>query len=210
MKIISTNIAQPKTVSWKNREVTTGIYKDPVNEPVFLDSTDVKKDHVMDRHVHGGIYKACYFYSADYYDYWKNKYPRLNWQYGMFGENITVEGLDEKTIHIGDIYKVGEAVIQVTQPRQPCFKLGIKFNDPGVLKAFIKFKHPGFYVKVLEPGFVQNGNILKMVTIKTDAISVSELFILLTQKEKDFSLLNKIAGDKNIPQNVRDDLMLSD
>jgi len=148
MKIISTNISNPKMVIWKNREVVTGIYKEPVDHAITLEKTDVKGDHVIDRRYHGGEDKACYLYSADHYPFWKERYPSLNWQYGMFGENLTVKGLEEEKINIGDTYKVGTAIVQVAQPRQPCFKLGIKFEDQsaisgGSLSSFIFFNGTG-------------------------------------------------------------------
>ena len=100
MKVISTNISQPKTVIWKGKEVTTGIFKEPVSEPLLLEKTDVKGDHVIDRRYHGGEDKACYMYSADHYPFWKERYEHLEWNYGMFGENLTVEGLQETDINM--------------------------------------------------------------------------------------------------------------
>src|SRR5665811_846906 len=127
MKIISTNIGEARTINWKNREVKTGIFKFPVNEPIFLGKENVENDNVIDRRYHGGIDKACYLYSAEHYNYWQKKYPKLEMPWGMFGENLTVEGLHEATINIGDIFKIGETVVQATQPRQPCFKLEFRF-----------------------------------------------------------------------------------
>ena len=127
MKIISTNIGSPVIFSWKGREVATGLFKYPVPSPIMLEKEDVTNDHVIDRRYHGGTDKACYFYSADNYDYWKSLYPKMEMQFGMFGENLTVEGLSEENINIGDVFKIGNAVVQVTQPRQPCFKLNFRF-----------------------------------------------------------------------------------
>ena len=137
MKIISTNIAQPTTFTWNGKEITTGIYKTPTDAPIFLGKEDVKGDVVSDRKVHGGEFKACYLFSLNHYDYWKNLYPNLEWTYGMFGENITVKDLDESQLFIGDIYKLGNALVQITQPREPCFKLAHKFGSNTVLKQFI-------------------------------------------------------------------------
>jgi MOSC domain-containing protein YiiM len=203
MKVISTNIARPETVFWKGRQVTSGIFKMPVNEALFLDKEQVSNDHVIDRRVHGGVDKACYLYSADYYPYWQNKYAHLNWTFGMFGENLTVEGLDESAIHMGDIFKAGEAVIQASQPRQPCFKLGIKFNNQGILKEFIQYNHPGIYVRVLQTGRVSKGDDLIRLEKQENAISISDLFRLIFQKEKDPFLLEKALKDKNLPDNLR-------
>jgi len=106
MQIVATNIANPKTITWKGRKEQTGIYKYPVNEPIFLGTKDVTGDHVMDRKYHGGIDRSCYVYAKDHYKFWQEKYPNLEWDYGMFGENITIQGFDEHAISIGAIYDV--------------------------------------------------------------------------------------------------------
>ena len=139
----STNIAKPKTIIYNGQEVTTGIFKKPVDTPIYLEKENVKEDEVSDRRVHGGVFKACYLFSADYYPYWQNLYPNLDWDYGMLGENLTVSGLDEDNIVIGNIYKIGSALAQVTQPREPCYKFGVKFGFKDVLKQFIEHRHPG-------------------------------------------------------------------
>ena len=139
MKIKSTNIGQEKTLEWKGKTITTGICKKPVEGPILLDSFIVKGDFIKDKKHHGGIDKACYTYGENYYDYWKCLYPDLDWTYGMFGENLTISDLDESQILIGDIYKVGEAIIQVSQPRQPCNTFAAWFQSTEVIKRFIDF-----------------------------------------------------------------------
>ena len=128
MKVVSTNIAQPTIIEWNGEQVETGIYKKPTNTSVYLGKTDVKNDAVMDRKYHGGEHKACYFYAANHYEHFKVLYPHLKWEYGMFGENITLNNFEETNIRIGDTFQLGEAIIQVSEPRQPCFKLGVKFG----------------------------------------------------------------------------------
>ena len=122
MKILSTNIARPATIEWRGQKVETGIYKYAVANPIFLGSEDVVNDHVMDRRYHGGSDKACYLYSADHYPFWQNKYPNQDWEWGMFGENLTISGLDESEIRIGDRFQIGNAVVQVTQPPPTLFQ----------------------------------------------------------------------------------------
>lgn len=206
MQIISTNISKAKTVILKNKEVKTGIFKEPVHDAIYLDNTGVKHDAVVDRSVHGGPDKACYMYSVDYYGYWKLKYPELDWTYGMFGENLTVEGLNEKNIHLGDVYKIGEALVQAAQPRQPCSKLGVKFKNQHIVKEFVKYQHPGVYLRVMQPGYVKNSDLIIPEDIKESAITIRDLFRLLFQKEKDKDLLAKALNDKNLPDSVRIDL----
>jgi MOSC domain-containing protein YiiM len=131
MKIVSTNIGKPAVVTINGKQQRTGIFKKPTNNPIYLDKEEVKGDEISNRQVHGGEFKACYLFSADHYSHWKNLYPNLTWDFGMLGENLTIEGFDETKVFVGDIYKVGSALIQVTQPREPCTtfeaKMG-KFN----------------------------------------------------------------------------------
>lgn len=184
MKIISTNIAKPKTILWLGKNVKTGIYKTPTNKPIYLGKENVKDDEVSDRNVHGGAYKACYLFSADYYPYWQKLYPHLDWDWGMLGENLTVKGLDETKIHIGDIYKIGTALVQITQPREPCFKFAVKFGSQHILKQFITHARPGTYVKVLEEGFVATNDTMILVEQAKNSITLTQFFELLFSKEK--------------------------
>ncbi len=206
MKIISTNIAEPTTIIWNGKEEITGIYKKPINKPIFLGKEDVKGDEVSDRKHHGGEFKACYLFSEGQYEYWKHLYPNLDWELGMFGENLTVSGLNEKDIHIGDIYKIGSAIIQVTQPREPCFKFGVKFRTQKVLKQFIDHGFSGTYVRVLEEGFVKTGDTFKLVEKAENSISTWQFFDLLYNKEKNTDHINLIMDNNALPKRKRDKL----
>lgn len=191
MEIISTNLSERRTVAWKGKTIETGIFKYPVAGPLTLDSHDVIGDHVVDRVHHGGSDKACYLFSADVYPWWKEKYPDLEWDFGMFGENLTIAGLDEKDLLIGDTYEVGGAIIQVSQPRQPCYKLGIRFKDQGVLKDFIDQQCPGTYVRVLQPGAVAIGDQLKLTQRNDAAMSIREVYALLYHQKPDLAALRR-------------------
>ena len=206
MQILSTNIAKPTTILWQGQQVQTGIYKTPVTQPIFLGKHDVKGDIVSDRKVHGGEFKACYLFSANHYSYWQNLYPNLNWEFGMLGENLTVSGLDETQIHIGDIYKVGEALVQITQPREPCYKFGVKFGNQNVLKQFIEHGYPGTYVKVLEEGYVAKGDKFTLVEKAENSLTVHQFFNLLFVKDKDQNLLKLAINNNALPQRKRDKL----
>ena len=207
MKIISTNIAKPKTVLWNGKEVTTGIYKKPIKEPIYLEKENVRGDVVSDRNVHGGIYKACYLFSADYYPYWKNLYPDLDWDYGMFGENLTVSGLDETQLCIGDIYKIGTALVQVIQPREPCFKFGIKFGTQQVLKQFIQYGRPGTYVSILEEGHVTLNDKMILAKRSQNGLTIAQLFHLYYARDKDQELLKLAVNNEVLPERKRVKLM---
>ena len=206
MKIIATNIAKPTTIVWNGKTQTTGIYKYPTKEGIYLNKEDVKGDEVSDRKHHGGIFKACYLFSEDHYAYWQNLYPNLDFNYGIFGENLTVKGLDETKISVGDIYKIGTALVQVTQPREPCFKLGIRFGTQAILKQFIKHARPGTYVRVLEEGLIKPGDKMILVQAATNSLTTTQLFSLLFAKQKDQSQLALIVNNDAIPLKKRQKL----
>ena len=176
MKIISTNIGDKKEVTYKNKTVTTGIFKFPVDEPIFLDKEEVKGDEISDRKHHGGINQAIYGYSAKHYEFWKPKYPNLDWQFGMFGENLTIDDLDETKINIGDTFSVGNAIIEVTLQRNPCYKLGIRFNDMKIVKEFWNTTFCGVYFKVIQTGFVTVGDELKLIKKSSIKTTIADLY----------------------------------
>lgn len=161
MKIIATNIGDKKEIDWRGKQITTAIFKFPTEKPIFLDVENVKKDTICDREHHGGFDQAVYGYSLKHYEYWKALYPDLDWQYGMFGENLTIDDLDEAKLHVGDTFKVGEAIVEVTKPRQPCMKLGVRFNNMKIVKQFWKKDIPGVYFKVVQTGFVKVGDVFE-------------------------------------------------
>lgn len=206
MEIRSTNLAVPRKVVWRGKEITTGIFKSPVAGPVFLGKETVKDDTVADRKVHGGIDKACYLFSSGQYDFWKGLYPKMDWKWGMFGENLTVDGLNEDSIYIGNIYEIGTALVQVSQPREPCFKLGIRFGSQDILKQFIDRAYPGTYVRVLQQGSVMPGDKIKLVETSPNTLTVKDFFHLTYSVEKDPHLLNLALTNESLPQKKRDTL----
>lgn len=206
MKIISTNIGKATTFLWNGREEQTGIFKYPTDEPLFLSKMDVLKDTVIDREHHAGINKACYLFPSDHYPYWKGMYPELNWDWGMFGENLTVDGLDESIMRIGDIYKIGNAVVQVSQPREPCYKLGVRFGNAKILKEFINYGYSGTYVRILEEGEVKNGDELILQEKSENTLTVKECFQIILAKQKDPVLLHKAINNPSLPEYKRDRL----
>ena len=167
---------------------------------------DVLKDTVIDREHHAGINKACYLFPSDRYPYWKGMYPELNWDWGMFGENLTVEGLDESIMRIGDIYKIGNAVVQVSQPREPCYKLGVRFGNARILKEFIDYGYCGTYVRILEEGEVKNGDELILQEKSENTLTVKECFQIILAKQKDPVLLQKAINNPSLPEYKRDRL----
>jgi len=176
MKVISVNIGEKKTIQWRRKMVETGIFKYPVNKPIFLGLEDVENDYVIDRRYHGGIKQAVYAYGENHYAYWKALYPNLDWNYGMFGENLTVANLDETKIHVGTIYQLGSAIIEVTKPREPCYKLGIRFNNPKIIKQFWNSTKSGIYFKILQTGNVTQNDEFHLVTEKKELPTIAEVY----------------------------------
>lgn len=176
MQIISVNIGKKKTVVWKNKTYETGIYKYPIGDSIFLGKEDVVNDMVIDRKYHGGVDQAVYAYGENHYDYWKQLYPNLTFNYGMFGENLTVSNLLEEKIFVGDIYQLGEARIQVSKPRQPCFKLGIRFENMKIVKQFWNTTKCGVYFKVLETGNVSKNDVLVLLEKAKNKASIAEVY----------------------------------
>lgn len=205
MKIISTNIGEPKIIQWRGKEVKTGIFKYAVEEPIYLGSDDVVNDHVIDRRYHGGADKACYLYSADHYKYWQNLYPDLKMPWGMFGENLSVEGLHEAAVNIGDIFQIGETVVQATQPRQPCFKLEFRFHDKEIVRKFVDSGFPGVYVRVLEKGNIKAGDLMELVE-KKDSLSIQKVYEFIYASEFDPDI-NLAVNDPFIAESCRKDLL---
>lgn len=202
--MIATNISKSRTITWKGREEQTGIFKYPSENGIYLGHTDVQNDVVVDRKYHGGIDKACYLFSADVYDEWKIKFPNAEWSLGMFGENLTVEHLDERAIYIGDHYKVGEALIEVSEPRDPCYKLGIRFGTQHVLKPFINQPHCGVYVRVLQCGKVKAGDRLKLISRLQTEFSVARVYWLRYHAAKaDFEEIYRAINEPLLAQSAK-------
>lgn len=175
MKLLSVNVSQPRMVQWKGREVRTGIFKQPVEGPVLLRRLDLDGDQQADLSVHGGPDKAVYVYPSEHYPFWKKELPGMELPPGKFGENFTTEGLDEKSTHIGDRFRIGGAVVTVTQPRTPCYKLGIKFGSDEMLKRFLDSGRSGFYLAVIEEGPVEAGDIIECIYHDKNGVTVADL-----------------------------------
>lgn len=203
MKIISTNIAEPQFVTINGEKQKTGIYKKPTDHPIYLDKEEVQGDEVSNRQVHGGEFKACYLFSANHYPHWKNLYPQLTWNYGMLGENLTVEGLDETQLHVGDIYKLGSALIEVTQPREPCTTFAAKMGKADIMQQFINHGRPGTYVRVLQQGHVSVGDSIGLIEKAINSVSIADFFKLLFEQEKNQTHLKYLVESESIPLKKR-------
>ena len=176
MRVISVNIGERTKVQWRKKTVETGIFKYPVSAPIFLDTDIVTNDTIVDRVHHGGPLQAVYAFGAQHYAEFKDLYPDLDWNYGMFGENLTVSSLNEEKIHVGSIYQLGNAKIEVTKPRQPCYKLGIRFQDQAIVKQVWNSTKSGVYFKILETGFVAKSDEFILLENKPENLTIAEVY----------------------------------
>jgi len=185
MKMVSLNVGLPREVMWHGRTVTTGIYKEPVEGRVALRKLNLDGDRQADLSVHGGEYKAVYCYPVAHYDYWKKELPGRELPMGMFGENFTTDGLREDSVHLGDKFSVGSAEVVVTQPRLPCYKLGVRFQSDEMVRRFLASGRTGFYLAVTREGEVGVGDAIKVIARDANAVPVSEITRLYIAKRYD-------------------------
>ncbi len=153
-------MAVPRTVVWKGHEIRTGIFKEPIDGPVMMRRLNLDGDRQADLTVHGGPAKAVYAYPSEHYPLWKSELAEIVLPWGMFGENLTTEGMIEHEIHIGDKFRIGEAIVMVTQPRTPCYKLALKFQRDDMLKRMLTNGRSGFYLAVEQQGIVRAGDAI--------------------------------------------------
>ena len=179
MKLLSVNVSLPREIHHNRKTVTTGIFKQPLDGRVALRQMNLDGDGQADLVAHGGIYKAAYVYSIENYDHWKKELRQDDFTMGQFGENFTVDGMLDENVNIGDVFRVGEALVEVTQPRPPCFKLGIRMGMSGFPKLFLASCRVGFYVRVLEEGQVGAGDAIERIETNPEQMSVRKICHLL-------------------------------
>jgi MOSC domain-containing protein YiiM len=191
--------------------VTTGIFKEPAGGRVALRKLHLDGDRQADLTVHGGEYKAVYCYSLAHYDYWKKELPGRELPMGMFGENFTIEGstdgLLEESVHLGDRFSVGTARLVVTQPRLPCYKLGVRFGSDDMVKRFLASGRTGFYVAVMREGEVGTGDEMEVIEREANAVAVSEitrLYVVKRYGEAEVSAVRRALGVKELPESWKE------
>ncbi|MBI4780848.1 MAG: MOSC domain-containing protein [Oscillatoriophycideae cyanobacterium NC_groundwater_1537_Pr4_S-0.65um_50_18] len=204
MKIISVNVGLPREVNWKGRTVSTGIFKKPVTDRVMVRSLNLDGDGQADLTVHGGLEKAVYVYPFEHYDYWRTELPDTDLTMGNFGENFTTTGLKEEDLNIGDRFQIGSVELMVTQPRMPCYKLGIRFGRADMVKRFLASRRTGFYFRVLQEGEVVAGDTLALVSRDENNITVADITQLYTREKNDPELLQRAIQLEALPESWRD------
>ena len=199
MKLISINVGQPREVTWQGKTVTTSIFKEPVNGPVILRPLNLEGDQQADLTVHGGADKAIYIYPAEHYDYWRDELPDMQLPWGMFGENFTTEGLLEDQVNIGDRFRIGATELTVTQPRLPCYKLGLKFGRVDMVKRFLASRRTGFYLAVLQEGDVEAGDVIEQISRDENNVTVADIVRLYAFQKDDVATLWRAMQVEALP-----------
>jgi MOSC domain-containing protein YiiM len=208
MKVISVNVGLPREVAWQDMNVKTAIFKEPVDGPIAIGKLNLAGDQQADLTVHGGSDKAVYAYPAEHYDYWRNELPGLPLVWGAFGENLTTQGLQEDSLFIGDQLRIGSAVLRVTQPRMPCYKLALKFGRENIIERFLVSGRSGFYLNVVETGEVTAGARIQVLERDPNRVTVSNLLLLYLGKTSDRELFERALAVTVLPQNWRAQLLL--
>lgn len=204
MKIISLNVGRPRIVMWKGEPVSTGIFKEPVAGSVHLRTLNLDGDRQADLSVHGGPGKAVYVYPVEHYDYWKKELPEMPLPLGMFGENFSTEGLLESTLNIGDRFQIGSAEVTVTQPRMPCYKLGVRFGRMDILRRLLASGRTGFYFSVTREGEVAAGDSFTSLERDEHRIKVADITRLYALDKDDLATMRRAIEVEALPQGWRD------
>ncbi len=204
MKIISLNVGLPRTVRSHGRDVLTGIFKSPVAGPVMLRRLNLDGDRQADLEVHGGKDKAVYAYASEHYVFWRKEFPEMDLPWGTFGENFTTEGLFEEAAIIGDHYRIGQALLQVAQPRFPCYKLGVRFERDDMVKRFLASGRSGVYFSVREQGLVEAGDKIERVFEDKSGVSIADINRAYVHARANVPILRRIAELEPLPANLRD------
>ncbi|MBC7881977.1 MAG: MOSC domain-containing protein [Anaerolineae bacterium] len=204
MKLISVNVGLPREVAWNGKMVKTGIFKEPVSDRVMVRALNLDGDGQADLTVHGGLEKAVYVYPFEHYDYWRSELPDIELTLGNFGENFTTTGLREPELNIGDHFRIGTVKLMVTQPRMPCYKLGIRFGRPDMVKRFLASRRTGFYFSVMQEGIVGVGDTLELVSRNENNITVADITELYTREQDNPDLLYRATQLEALPKSWRD------
>ena len=192
MKILSINISLPKKITFNKKILNTSIFKKPVNEKVNIKKAGIEGDKQADLKSHGGVNKAVYAYSYKHYKYWGELLKKdFSNDYGLIGENLTMDDFDEKEFFIGDELQISDVILKITQPRIPCYKLGIKMNEKDFVNFFINYGHLGMYMKVIKSGFIEKGDNIKLIRRNKDTMTIYEISKLIFDKNDNVEKMKK-------------------
>ena len=194
MQVISVNVGLPRTIDWNGKAVTTGIFKDPVDGPVVVRTLNLEGDGQADLSVHGGTTKAVYAYPSEHYEFWREALPGTALPWGVFGENLSTTGLSEDGVQVGDEFRIGTVRLRATEPRLPCYKLGIRFERGDIVKRFLESRRTGLYFSVLEEGQVEAGDAIERVRQGAQGFAVADVTRLYTTDRDNIELLRRAVA----------------
>lgn len=203
MKLISINVGMPKLVEIVGNQVNTGIYKTPQTGKVWLSKRNLEGDGQADLTVHGGEFQAAYSYPVEHYSYWEKTLSKPQLSYGTFGENFTVSGMLEDEVYVGDRFVIGDAIVEATMPRIPCFKFGHKIGKPDILPDFLASGRSGFYHKVIQEGYVQAGDAIVRIAHDPNSITIRRALGLQKLDEGDVEALQQALTLEQLPPLLR-------
>ncbi len=203
MELVSVNVGRPREILWKGKQVMTGIFKEPVEGRVMLRTLNLDGDQQADLSVHGGPNKAAYAYPAEHYTFWRRELPDLSLPWGIFGENLTTEGLLEDTVNIGDRFRIGSAQVMVTQPRMPCYKLGLRLGRDDMIKRFLASERTGFYFAVVQEGELGRGDRIERTRRHAGGVTVLDITRLYVAEQSDLTMLRRAVQVDALPDSWR-------
>jgi MOSC domain-containing protein YiiM len=204
MRVVSLSVGLPREVEWHGQMVLTSIFKKPVDRRLRVTTLNFEGDEQSDLTVHGGVDKAVYAYPSEHYEYWRRALPQADLPLGVFGENLTTEGLLETDVRIGDRFRVGSAEFVVTQPRMPCYKLGIRLGRPDILKRFLHSGRSGFYFAVTLEGEVGAGDSIELIARADEGLTVADVVNLYTVDAENQVLLRRATQSSRLPESWKD------
>ena len=204
MRVVSLSVGLPREVEWHGRKILTSIFKAPVDRRLRVTTRNLEGDAQSDLTVHGGIDKAVYAYPSEHYESWRRELPEAEFPSGVFGENLTTEGLIETDVRIGDRFRIGSAEFVVTQPRMPCYKLGIRLGRPDILKRFLQSGRSGFYLAVTTEGEVGAGDPIEQIARADEGLTVADVVNLYTVDAENQDLLRRATRSSILPESWRD------
>ena len=207
MRIQSINVALPRTIEYEGQQVSTSIYKQPVTAPLMVRRLHIEGDGQADLALHGGIDKAVYAFPSEHYAHYQAELHHDAYEPGQFGENLTTVGLLETSVHIGDRYRVGDVLFEVSQPRSPCYKFAIKMDTADALTLCINSARTGFYLRVLEEGEIRSGDVIEVDYSATTALTVAEVHRLYYLDRENVDGLARAVACERLAGAFRDDFI---
>ena len=204
MKVLSINVSEPQKVIFNGKELITSIYKKPVSKKVMVTSQGIEGDRQADLSAHGGYDKAVYGYSYNHYKLWGERLNKEFTEFGLVGENLTIDDFDENNINIGDRFQINDCILQVSQPRIPCYKIGIKMNSRDFPKMFSQSGFLGSYFRVIQEGNIEQGNEIQKVHSEENSMSLKDIASLLFVDVKNIDSMKKAVDIKSLTEEIKE------